>query len=287
MVIKILMSMEQEIWRDVPGYEGKFRVSNQERFINLNYKAANEPRIYGMDNMIKPQKSNPYYKVSVGRRHIAFHQLVAMAFPDICGEYFEGCEVHHINGDKHDNRPENLKVVSVQEHRSLHPKSDEEKDLMKKRNAGSNNPFYGKHHTMEQREKWRISRKGRDSWNKGKKMSEEYRKKNSEAHKGLQAGEKNGMYGRHRTEREKDAVRQASSKPVLQYTISGDLIKRWPSAQDAINATGIQHLRRCAQGVSKSAGGFIWVYEERINHSSLQSQEPSDTLPVHQSTDTF
>ena len=158
MVIKILISMEKEIWRDVPGYDGKFRVSNQERFINLNYKAANEPRIYGMGDMIKPQKSNPYYKVSVGRRHIAFHQLVAMAFPDICGEYFEGCEVHHINGDKHDNRPENLKVVSVQEHRSLHPKSDEEKVLMKKRNAGSNNPFYGKHHTMEQREKWRISR---------------------------------------------------------------------------------------------------------------------------------
>jgi hypothetical protein len=36
------------------------------------------------------------------------------------GRIFPGYEVHHIDGDKTNNRPSNLKVLSKAEHRSIH-----------------------------------------------------------------------------------------------------------------------------------------------------------------------
>lgn len=36
------------------------------------------------------------------------------------GRIYPGREVHHIDGDKTNNRPSNLKVVSKAEHRSIH-----------------------------------------------------------------------------------------------------------------------------------------------------------------------
>lgn len=47
--------------------------------------------------------------------------------------------------------------------------------------VGENNPFYGKHHSEEQREKWSIERKGKHNYfvnpNKGKHLSEETKQK--------------------------------------------------------------------------------------------------------------
>ena len=39
--------------------------------------------------------------------------------------------------------------------------------------SGSNNPFYGKTHSDEQRKKWKTTRKGQKPWNTGKKMPRE------------------------------------------------------------------------------------------------------------------
>jgi hypothetical protein len=38
------------------------------------------------------------------------------------GKIYPGREVHHIDGDKSNNRPSNLKIVSSVEHRRLHGK---------------------------------------------------------------------------------------------------------------------------------------------------------------------
>ena len=50
------------------------------------------------------------------------------------------------------------------------------------------------------------SLKGRIPWNKGLKASEETRIKQSEAHKGIQAGENHPMYGKHHTEETKQKM---------------------------------------------------------------------------------
>ena len=57
----------------------------------------------------------------------------------------------------------------------------------------------GKRRSEETRKKISSAQKGRPAWNKGKKMSEEFCRKNSESHK----GEKNSFYGRHHTEESK------------------------------------------------------------------------------------
>lgn len=78
-----------------------------------------------------------YIKISGERLE---HVEVAKANPEICGEWFEGCCVHHINGIKTDNRPENLIVLSRSEHMKLHMTgkdfSDEHKQKLSKARKG-------------------------------------------------------------------------------------------------------------------------------------------------------
>lgn len=45
------------------------------------------------------------------KKSFKIHHLVAWAFPEICGEWFEGAEVDHINGNPQDNRALNLRVT--------------------------------------------------------------------------------------------------------------------------------------------------------------------------------
>ena len=54
------------------------------------------------------------------RRIIYFHVLIAKAYPEICGEWFEGAVVHHIDRNKLNNDPHNLKVMTKEEHDRLH-----------------------------------------------------------------------------------------------------------------------------------------------------------------------
>lgn len=48
------------------------------------------------------------------RRTVNFkvHQLVALAFPDICGDWFEGAVVNHKDENKGNNRADNLEWVT-------------------------------------------------------------------------------------------------------------------------------------------------------------------------------
>lgn len=61
--------------------------------------------------LICPQlvKGTGYVQVWIGKARFRIHQLVAHAF---CGGYAEGLIVNHKNGDKLDNRAENLEWVT-------------------------------------------------------------------------------------------------------------------------------------------------------------------------------
>ena len=114
--------------------------------------------------------------------------------------------------------------------------------------AGKNNPFYGKKHSEESIEKMRAFQRGR-------KLSEETKRKMSKSHKGLIDGEKNPMYGAL-------GEKHHAAKRVDQFTKSGEFVKRWGSIADVERELGIAHnsISRCCKGNLKSCGGFVWRY---------------------------
>lgn len=62
------------------------------------------------------------YVIGMYGKTTQIHILVAKAFPEICGYWFDGCVVHHKNEIKTDNRAENLVVLTRDEHMKLHNK---------------------------------------------------------------------------------------------------------------------------------------------------------------------
>ncbi len=97
---------------------------------------------------------------------------------DISGENNPFFGKHHTEEAKEKNRQAHLGKPG----RKGIPCSEEAKAKLRakalERNvSGENNPFFGKHHTEESKEKNRQAQLGRTPWNKGKKMTEEQKAK--------------------------------------------------------------------------------------------------------------
>ena len=56
------------------------------------------------------------------------------------------------------------------------------------------------------------------------------------------------------------------SKPVLQYTKSGEFVKEWKSAPDVQRTIGYFHnnISNCCNGKLKSAYGYVWKYKDTL-----------------------
>ena len=56
------------------------------------------------------------------------------------------------------------------------------------------------------------------------------------------------------------------SKPVLQYTKSGEFVKEWKSAKDVQRNLGYFHnnISYCCNGKLKSAYGYVWKYKDTL-----------------------
>ncbi len=105
------MTTSSETWRDVPGYEGKYQVSNLGRVRSLDRRvrcAHNATRTI-KGRVLKPSgsKYNPHLTVVLGhgKNGSLVHQLVAAAF---LGPHPKGQEVRHLDGNPLNNRADNL-----------------------------------------------------------------------------------------------------------------------------------------------------------------------------------
>lgn len=96
--------MTEEIWKDIAGYEGLYKVSNLGRVKSLNYRKT------GKEQILTPCKTaNEYLRVSlykncISKQHL-IHRLIAQTFI----ENPENLpEVNHIDEDKTNNCVSNL-----------------------------------------------------------------------------------------------------------------------------------------------------------------------------------
>lgn len=62
-----------------------------------------------------------------------------------------------------------------------------------------------------------------------------------------------------------ERISDSQSKPILQYSKSGDFIREWKSAAEVKRVLSInnKNINSCCKGKRKSAGDFIWRYKEK------------------------
>jgi len=104
-----IIAMKTEIWKDISGYDGKYRISNYGRVKSLKYRN---------DKLLSIGICNGYEIIGLWKNNkvktIAVHRLVATAFihkPITCKKL----EINHKNGIKSDNYIDNLEWVTRSE----------------------------------------------------------------------------------------------------------------------------------------------------------------------------
>lgn len=112
-----------------------------------------------------------------------------------------------------------------------------------KTRLGDKNPFYGKSHSNETREKIRKTKTG-------SKMPDGFVEKWS-----------------------KHKIWELNKKEILQYDIWGKLVKKWDCLNDASENTNIKigRISECLHGKQPTAGGFIWVFKTDIVLDSIEA----------------
>lgn len=104
-----------EIWKDIPGYEGKYQVSNMDNVKSLSrtFHSANQNGEFDFQikkRILRPGKHDRAGHLTVvlnaPRKSRSVHQLVMLAF---VGPPPPGKVVCHNNGNPADNRLENLR----------------------------------------------------------------------------------------------------------------------------------------------------------------------------------
>ena len=139
----------EEKWLDIEGYDGYYQVSNLGRVRSIKKN--------GKIKILKPELLEGYHRVTLTKNYIRekvfVHRLVCKEFNGLPNDSQN--QVDHINTIRTDNRSSNLRWSNDYEN--------------------NNNPLTRKHKCEGQT--------GRVGYWKGKKRSEETKKKMSESHK--------------------------------------------------------------------------------------------------------
>jgi len=111
----------EEIWKDIPNYEGYYQASNLGRIKSVDRKVkCRDFTILRSGNVLSQSKNGRgYLYVGFDGKAFKVSQLVAMAFLNHkrCGMKRV---VHHIDNNKMNNNASNLQIVSQRENSYTH-----------------------------------------------------------------------------------------------------------------------------------------------------------------------
>ena len=116
--------MKKEEFKDIPGYEGMYQVSNLGRVKSLSREMYNGFSYFtSKEKILKNGKdAHNYFNVNLCKNGKAkmfkIHQLVVMVFLGHKPDGTNKIVVDHINNIQHDNRLENLQLITNRENSS-------------------------------------------------------------------------------------------------------------------------------------------------------------------------
>jgi hypothetical protein len=227
-------------YKYIPGYYGLYSINeNGDVFSHYSQK------------ILKPNANHrgylmvDLYKNGKVRKGI-IHRLVAITF---IPNPFNLPEVDHIDTNRKNNNVSNLRWCTRKDNCN-NPISLKHAGESRK---GERHYLFGKSLPKSTKEKMSASLLGHTvsektrckigNANKGHIMSEKQKLQLSESRKGKQMGKDN-----------------PNSRQVIQYDKKGTLLKIWHCISDASRELGVSvsSICNCLNGLSKTAGGFVW-----------------------------
>ena len=99
---------KKETWKDIPGYEGLYQVSNTGKVKSMSYGHHGVPRI------ITPHESNGYQRVLLynDNKKRKSHRVHRLVWETFVGPIPEGLQINHKDENKSNNSLENLEVMT-------------------------------------------------------------------------------------------------------------------------------------------------------------------------------
>lgn len=215
-----------ELWKDIGGYEGIYKVSNYGRIMSLERDVRRRDGIsfHFKQRIVKYKKARGYDCVGLSNENVIkyfrVHRLVAIAF---IPNHENLPQINHKDENPHNNMVSNLEWCTA-----------------------SYNLNYGNHNKNLSDARKRKFKNDFEFAQKMRKILSESRKKES-----------------WKIAQRKSQLVNSNCKKVLQYSLNGDFIREYHSTQEAYRQTGIysQNIGQVCLGRKHKAGGFIWKYK--------------------------
>ena len=290
--------MIKEVWKDIPNYPN-YQVSNYGRVKSLNYRNTKQEKIL----KVRKGGNNDYllvtlYKGNSKQYNRLVHRIMVESFNLPNNNPTEKTQVNHINENPEFNFiavvnnqiiSNSIEWITPKENCNYGTCIERKSKTLKGKYKGENNPMYGKHLSEETKQKMRKPRLYQrkpilqytlegvfvKEWDSAKSACISLNIDNGNLVNCLKNNTiscNNYLWFYKNTFTEQlllNKINQLNkpnpkSKPILQYTLSGEFVKEWDSVLSAEKQLGYANdtIGKVCRGKRKSAKGFYWKYKE-------------------------